>query len=125
MEKHTTLSMLLSSLFAKNNLKNWTIYEDNSEFINVRIRFTKCEDSESVDNMSYRRVSEAQTRRNRERAARHRDAAETRRNTRSQTAHLTPEIPRGQDRLSDGSVLKNWPHGFAYFSRVCGKNTRK
>ena len=99
MDTHTTLNMLLSSLFTNNSLHNWSIFEDNSDYINVRIRFTKHEDINTVQNASYRRISEAQARRNRERAARHRDTA-ARRPTRIQNLHLTPEIPR----YADGNV---------------------
>ena len=53
--------------------------------------------------MSYRRISEAQAKRNRERAARHRDAA-ARRATGGQTVNQTPEIPRYSDELYDNSA---------------------
>ena len=97
MDKHATLNMLLSSLFENNQLHNWSIFEDNSDFINVRIRFTKHEDTaEPAQNISYRRVSEAQSKRSRERAARHRDAASRRTNP---TAETTVENARSDGHL--------------------------
>ena len=90
MDKHT-------SLLDNNNLHNWSIFEDKSEFINVRIRFTKCDDTNTVNtNVSYRRVSESQARRNQDRAACHR-AAGSRMQTRSQVVHPSPELQRGSE----------------------------
>ena len=60
----------------------------------MRIRFTKHEDTEPAPNISYRRVSEASTKRSRERAARQSDAANTRRN---QAVETTVENPRSSD----------------------------
>ena len=60
MDKHTKLNMLLSSLFESNALSTWIIFEDKSGIVNVRLRFTKCGDMDSVENVSFWRKSEGQ-----------------------------------------------------------------
>ena len=75
MDQHTTLNMLMDSLFNANSLKNWSIFEDSNENIIVRLRFTKQEDTNVVPSpQSFRRKSDAQVQRDRDRAARHRSA---------------------------------------------------
>ena len=55
--------MLLSSLFENNNLKNWTIFEEKSRSIVVKLRFTNTDqnghtsDSEQLP-VSYKKKSD-------------------------------------------------------------------
>ena len=82
MEKHRTLNTLLSSLFTNNILKHWTIFEEKSGSILVKLRFTNIEDingtinNEIIDQspIAFRRKSTKQVNRDRDRAARHKDA---------------------------------------------------
>ena len=73
MDNYGTLTLLLDSLFKNNYLQNWSLYEetDSNNYILVKLRFTKKENAGIVP-QSYRRRSEAQSRRDRDRAARHR-----------------------------------------------------
>ena len=43
MDKHRTLHTLVSSLFTENQLKNWTIFEEKSGCILVKLRFTNAD----------------------------------------------------------------------------------
>ena len=73
MDNYGTLNLLLDSLFNNNCLQNWSLFEemDGNKCTVVKLRFTKTENTE-VTPQSYRRKSEAQSRRDRDRAARHR-----------------------------------------------------
>ena len=83
MEKHRTLNTLLSSLFVNNMLKHWTIFQERSGSILVKLRFTNTEDiNDTVNNngitdqspIAFRRKSAQQVERDRDRALRHKDA---------------------------------------------------
>ena len=73
MDDYGTLNLLLDSLFTNNCLQNWSLFEEmnGNNCTVVKLRFTKKENSE-VTPQSYCRRSEAQSRRDRDRAARHR-----------------------------------------------------
>ena len=74
MNDHPTLKMLLSSIFSTNSLSNWSIFEDKNGQVNVRLRFSKHEESSEVEHtVSYRRKSDAQVKRDRDRAIHHRN----------------------------------------------------
>ena len=105
MDKHRTLHTLVSSLFTENQLKNWTIFEEKSGSILVKLRFT----NGNVDNsgataqspVAYKRKSTKQVTRDRTRAARHKDAL-TGVSTRSMASAepASPELPRSVETYS-------------------------
>ena len=79
------LNCLLNQLLNTNELKSWSIYENNSGFVNVNIRFsnvTSDNNSDIVIPATYRKVGVKQLERNRNRAAQYNS---THRQTRSQT----------------------------------------
>ena len=105
MEQHKTLELLMRTLFANNCLKTWSIFEENSGNIVLKIRFTKTDNSQNensnnvIKSASYKRKSSSQTQRDRERALRH-HAARDGVTTRSQAAVEYPEIPRHSEEIS-------------------------
>ena len=80
MDSHTTLNMLLDSLFRQNSLNNWNIFEDKTGSVVVKLRFSPSSTKTNghIDNdskcvpLSYRRKSDSQVKRDHDRAARHR-----------------------------------------------------
>ena len=105
MEQHTTLNLLLDSLFSNNSLKNWSVFEETNGFTVLKLRFTKSDNTTATtSSQSFRRKSDAQSQRDRDRAARHRDARAGA-TTRSQTstglpAESSPELPRDSESIS-------------------------
>ena len=101
MDQYNTLNVTLGALFEKNSLKNWSIFDDMMTGTTiVKLRFTKAENT-TTPPQSFRRKSDRQVTRDRDRAARHR----TEMVTRARAAAATPEIPRHEDifSLSDTS----------------------
>ena len=73
MEQYTMLNVTLTELFRQNSLKNWSIFDDviNGSTI-VKLRFTKSSDCEiDTTPQHFRRKSDSQVARDRDRAARH------------------------------------------------------
>ena len=100
----------MDRLFTNNCLKNWSIFEETSGSTVVRLRFTKNGDNNVVTSpQSFRRKSETQAQRDRDRAARHRDAR-TGATTRSQAsadrtlASESPELARHSETISAGNT---------------------
>ena len=91
--------MLIRSLtlFSTNALSNWSIFEDKNGIINVRLRFTKCDETNTVEPASFCRKSDTQMKRDRDRAGRYRNA-HAGRITRSQASEQNVddslELPR-------------------------------
>ena len=112
MELHSTLKMLMDSLFATHGLQNWSLFEEiNKNTVVVRLRFTKSEDNSApTSNISFRRKSTSQTQRDRDRAARHRTAqsgVSTRSNTASNqrdAATESPELARHTETISPSNT---------------------
>ena len=102
MDQHHTLDMLMKSLFDQNVLSSWQIYEDKRNFVHVRLRFTKHDNTLSPSdlNASFHRKSESQSQRDRGRRDRHRELR-TRPVTRSQAPHdISIEMPRTSEEFS-------------------------
>ena len=102
MDKHPTLDMLLSSLFSTNALSNWSIFDDKNGCVNVRLRFTKCDESNKTEHVSFRRKSQNQLNRDRERerAIHHQNTESTRilKSHKSDTNEdLSTELPRSSE----------------------------
>ena len=76
MDNHPTLDGLVTTLFATNALSSWQIFEDKRNIVHLRLRFTKQDTNVSSDdqNTSFRRKSDNQVKRDRERARRHKDS---------------------------------------------------
>ena len=108
MKQHKSLNLLMDTLFANNSLTNWSIYEEKSGNIVVRLRFTKIEDGGNDTNVirsqSFRKKSEAQAKRDRERAARHRSGVTTRSQA-AQAATESAELARGEEQICDSDTL--------------------
>ena len=105
MEGHNTLNMLMNSLFANNNLRNWSIFEEKNGAIVVRLRFDSSDtnsenDTAGKSHVSYKKKSESQLRRDRNRAARHNNAF-VRDETRSESVQdsTSPELPRHAEQI--------------------------
>ena len=74
MGNNRTLNTLLNSLCLTNVIKNWTILEEKSGDILVKVRFTNSQNSNASHmNSQYRKKSTKQIARDRERAVRHRE----------------------------------------------------
>ena len=103
MERHGTLNTLLDSLFTSNQLKNWTIFEEKSGSILVKLRFTNTDmDSNTAtvteSPIAFKRKSCKQVSRDRERAARHKDARVGATTRGMASAYPTsPELPRSAE----------------------------
>ena len=108
MEGHDTLNMLMNSLFANNELRNWSIFEEKNGAIVVKLRFENSvtnSENNSRNHVSFKRKSESQMQRDRNRAAR-------RRNTYMASATSvqdgsSTELPRHSERnsISDTTPL--------------------
>lgn len=85
MDIHPTLKGLLDYLFSTNALSSYNIFNGKNNFVNGRLRFTKCSNSDDVKSVAFRRKSEKQTMSDHERAARHQRERVTGPITRSQT----------------------------------------
>ena len=74
MDNYKTLNVLLDALFDNNCLQNWSVFEEISGSTVVKLRFTKSMNSESEvsHHQSFRRKSDSQIQRDRNRAVRHR-----------------------------------------------------
>ena len=99
----------MNSLFANNHLRNWSIFEEKNGAIVVRLRFddsvTNSEnESTNGTHVSFKRKSERQMRRDRNRAARHKDTYVGNRSVQDDDA--SPELPRhAEQNISDTTPL--------------------
>ena len=90
-------------------MHHWSIFEDKNGLVNVRIRFTKC-DEDNTNEASFRRISDKQVKRNRQRAIRHQNNRAEARITKSQASEqnldISTELPRG---LEDTFISETVP----------------
>ena len=114
MDKHPTLDMLLSSLFASNILSNWSIYDDKNGCVNVRLRFTKCDDIKT-EHVSFRRKSQNQLNRDRERAIHHKTDKNTQstRILRSHMSDVNEDEPLELPRSSEENCASDMAHVYS------------
>ena len=94
MEDNPTLKVLLDSLFSTNALSSWNIYNDKNNCVNVRLRFTKLDEENNIENVSFRRKSDNQVRRDRQRAAHHQTTQIARSKTEDKNSDVSLELPR-------------------------------
>ena len=114
MEVHKTLRMLLDSLFTNNDVKNWTIFEEKSGNVIMKIRFTnRTEHEQASDNIahrpipvSYKKKSEKQMSRDRDRMAQHQRPEPVMTRSRASDSMETVELPRNEEnyRSDTGSL---------------------
>ena len=112
MDNHPTLDMPLRSLFSTNALSNWSIFDDKNGCINVRLRFTKCDETNKAEHVSFRRKSQNQLNRDRERAIHHQNTESTRilRSHKSDTNEdISAELPRS----SEENVVSDVAHVYS------------
>ena len=114
MEQYNTLNVTLCALFDQNSLKNWSIFDDLITGTTiVKLRFTKSENGDmTTPPQSFRRKSNNQVARDRDRAVRHR-AHTGRMSTRSQVAAANAdavasiEIPRHAETISVSDTARS------------------
>ena len=104
----------MNSLFANNDLRNWSIFEEKNGAIVVRLRFNNS-DTNSVNvrasHVSFKRKSENQLQRDRKRAVRHKDSHVANvTSSRSVEDCASPELTRHADQtISDTTPLEFSP----------------
>ena len=114
MEEHKTLKMLLSSIFESNDLTNWTIFEEKSGSIVVKIRFTNSDKNEHSSDtatpspISYKKKSDNQMRRDQDRMARHQEREAVMTRSRTSVNETSVELPRfsESDSVSEPAPLE-------------------
>ena len=114
MDVHKTLKMLMDSLFTNNDVKNWTIFEEKSGNVIMKIRFTnRTEHEQASDNIahrpipvSYKKKSEKQMSRDRDRMAQHQRPEPVMTRSRASDSMETVELPRNEEnyRSDTGSL---------------------